>query len=76
MSVLEELKRTIAKVTHGNEQDITVDTALKDMNIDSLHWIQIIVAIESAFDVEIDIDKMREFVTVGDFVKHVEELGG
>ena len=76
MSVMDEVKRTLAKITRYNEQDIALDTALQDLKVDSLHWVQIIVAVESTFDIEIDIDKMRDFVTVGDFVKHVEDLAG
>lgn len=76
MSVMDEVKPILAKITRYNEQDIALDTALQDLKVDSLHWVQIIVAVESTFDIEIDIDKMRDFVTVGDFVKHVEDLAG
>lgn len=76
MSVMDEVKGTLAKITRYNEHDITLDTALADLKADSLHWVQIIVAVESTFDIEIDIDRMRDFVTVGDFVKHIEDLAG
>ena len=74
MSTLDELKSILARVTHCNEQDISLATALKDLKADSLHWVQIIVAVESTFDIEIDIDKIRGFTTVDDFLKHIEEL--
>lgn len=74
MSVFDEVKKILARVTHCNEQDITPAMLLKDLKADSLHWVQIIVAVESTFDVEVDIDKMKGFVTVEDFVKHVESL--
>jgi len=74
MSSFEQVKGIISKTTHYNEQDMTLDTALADLKADSLHWVQIIVAVESTFDIEIDIEKMKEFVTVGDFVNHVEEM--
>lgn len=76
MSVMDEVKPILAKITRYNEQDIALDTALQDLKVDSLHWVQIIVAVESTFNIEIDIDRMRDFVTVGDFVKHVEDLAG
>jgi len=72
--MLDELKQIIGKVAHCNEHDITPDTTLKDLKVDSLQWVQIIVAVESTFDIEIDIDKLREFVTVGDFLTHIEDL--
>lgn len=74
MSTFDEVKGIISKITHYNEQDMNLDTSLADLNADSLHWVQIIVGVESVFDIEIDIEKMSEFTTVGDFVNHVEEL--
>jgi len=74
MPAFEEIRGIMSKVTHYNEQEMTLETALADLQADSLHWVQIIVSVESTFDIEIDIDKMREFTTVGDFVNHVEEL--
>lgn len=74
MGTFDELKSIMARATKCNEQDISPDTALKDMKVDSLHWIQIIVAVESTFDIEVDIDRMREFVTVDDFLKHIQAL--
>ena len=76
MSIMDEVKGILAKITRYNEHDIALDTALADLKADSLHWVQIIVAVESTFDIEIDIDRMRDFVTVGDFVKHIEDLAG
>jgi len=74
MSSFDEIRGIISKITHFNEQDMTLNTALADLKADSLHWVQIIVGVESTFDIEIDIEKMRDFNTVGDFVNHVEEL--
>ena len=72
MSTLDEVTRIIARVAHCSADEISLDTALKDIKADSLHWVQIIVGVENAFTIEIDIDKMPEFVTVGDFVKYIE----
>jgi len=74
MSTLDELRRSIARVTRCSEQGINPETALKDIKADSLHWVQIIVSVENALDIEIDIDKerMQELATIGDFVKYIE----
>ena len=72
MSTLDEVSRIIARITHCSADEISLDTALKDIKADSLHWVQIIIATENAFDIEIDIDQMKEFTTIEDFVKHVE----
>jgi len=74
MSTLDELRRSIARVTRCSEQEINPETALKDIKADSLHWVQIIVGVENALDIEIDIDRerMQKLATVADFVKYIE----
>ena len=74
MPTLEELRKVIARITRCSEQEISIETALKDIKADSLHWVQIIVGVENALDIEIDIDRMKEFTTIGDFVKYIDSL--
>ena len=73
MSTLDQLKKIIAKVTHGAEGDIALNTPLKDIKADSLHWVQIIIAVEGAFNTEVDVDAMKKFVTIGDFVQYIDK---
>ena len=72
MSTLDELKRIIARIAHCSPDEINLETALKDIKADSLHWVQIIVAAENTFNIEIDIDRMKDFTTIEDFVKYIE----
>ena len=76
MSTFDEVRRSIATVTRCSEQGIKPETALKDIKADSLHWVQIIVGIENALDIEIDIDqeRLKSLATVEDFVKYVENF--
>ena len=75
MSTLDQLKKIIAKVTHGTEGDIALNTPLKEIKADSLHWVQIIIAVEGAFNIEVDVDAMKKFVTINDFVQYIEKTG-
>jgi acyl carrier protein len=72
VSTLDEIRRIIAKITRADAQTIGPEMPLKDVKADSLDWVQIIVGVESAFDMEVDIDRLREFVTIHDFVSYVE----
>jgi acyl carrier protein len=72
MSTLDELRIVIAKITHCDEQEINLDTALKDVKADSLNWVQIIIGVEMALDVEIDIDRLKELTTIQDFVNYMD----
>ena len=73
MSVFDELKKILARVAKKRDEDITIDMPLANLHLDSLNWVQAIVGIESRFDMEVDIEKLKTFKTVGDLVKHIEE---
>ena len=72
MSTLDELRIVIAKITHCDEQEINLDTTLKDVKADSLNWVQIIIGVEMALDIEIDINRMKELTTIQDFVNYMD----
>ena len=74
MSTLETIKSVMARITHCNEDDVKAETLLKDIKADSLHWVQIIVGIESATNVEIDFDMMKEIESINDLVKYIDSL--
>jgi len=73
LPVFDELKKILARVAKKREQDITIDMPLANLHLDSLNWVQAIVGIESRFDMEVDIERLKTFTTVGDLVKHIEE---
>jgi len=76
MSTFDEVRRSIARVSRCSEQEINRETQLKDIQADSLHWVQIIVGVENALDIEIDIDQeqMKSLATVGDFAEYIESF--
>jgi acyl carrier protein len=76
MSSFEELQKAIAKITHCDRQNISQDTELKDIDADSLHWVQIIVAVENALDIEMDAERLRDMTTIQDFVTYLDGLKG
>ena len=51
MAALDELRIVIAKITHCDEQDIILETALKDIKADSLQWLQIIIGTDDFFNI-------------------------
>lgn len=71
--VLEKVKQIIAGKMSISEDEITVDTKLKeDLQADSLDMVELVMAAEDEFGVEIEEDAVREFVTIGDVVKYIE----
>ena len=74
MPTLEEISGIIAKITRCRKDEISLQMELKDVKADSLHWLQIIIGVENAFGIEIDVEKMREFTTIGEFVEYIDSL--
>ena len=55
------------------DREITPDTSLmKDLEADSLDAVEIIMALEDEFNVEIPDTEAEKFQTIGDIVKYIE----
>lgn len=72
---LKKLQAIVADVLDINEDEIKLDTAfVEDLGADSLDLFQIITALETEFDVEFDIDKAKDIITVADAVEEIKRL--
>lgn len=75
--VAARITQLIAEKTETPIEQITMDTALEDIEIESLDLIEIIMEVEEIYDIEIDMnaveawDKMNN---VGDLVRTVNEF--
>jgi acyl carrier protein len=71
----DKIKQIIAdQLALDNASVISLDTSLmKDLEADSLDAVEIIMAIEDEFDIEIPDEDAEKFQTIGDIVKYVEE---
>lgn len=73
---MEKLKKAIIKII-GKELEVSPrtikdDTSIQeDLGADSLDVINIVMAIENKFNIEIDEDTLTEFDTVGEIVKRL-----
>lgn len=69
----EKIKAIIAEQLNVNEDMIQIETHLmKDLEADSLDAVEIIMAIEDEFDIEIPDEDAEKFQTVSDLVNYVE----
>ena len=62
----------------GVEKDKVTDTAsfIDDLGADSLDTVELVMALEEAFDIEIPDEAAEGIATVGDAVKFIEEKKG
>lgn len=72
--VFDKIRELIVEQLGVEEEAITLGTHLmKDLEADSLDAVEIIMAIEDEFDIEIPDDDAEKFQLIGDIVKYVEE---
>ncbi len=72
--IFDKIKDIIIEQLQVEESDISMDTNLmKDLSADSLDAVEIIMAIEEEYGIEIPDEDAENFQTVGDLVEYVEE---
>ena len=70
----EKIREIIMEQLSAPESAVTMDTHLmKDLEADSLDAVEIIMAIEDEFEIEIPDEDVEKFQTVGDLVRYVED---
>ncbi|MCF6461044.1 acyl carrier protein [Clostridium sp. Cult3] len=72
--VYEKIKMMISNQFNIDEDDITMDTSFrKDLGADSIDLVELIMALEDEFDLEVEDDEVEKINTVGDAVNYIDE---
>ena len=72
--VLDVIKGMIIDQLGVSEDELQLETNLmKDLEADSLDAVEIIMAIEDEYDIEIPDEDAERFQTIGDIVSYVEK---
>jgi acyl carrier protein len=72
--IFDKIRDIIAEQLGVDKEDITMATNLmKDLEADSLDAVEIIMAIEDEFELEIPDEQAEQFQLVSNLVKYVEE---
>lgn len=72
MPVQETVKNIVIKIVRKPDIDFTPTTTFKDLNADSLDIVQILVALEDTYDIEIQDEDLQEVTNMGEFIAYVE----
>ncbi|MFS8542052.1 MAG: acyl carrier protein [Tissierellales bacterium] len=73
--VFEKLKKMISDQFGIDEDDIDMDTSFKDdLNADSLDLVELVMAIEDEFDLQVADEDVENIKTVGDAVNYINEI--
>lgn len=73
MNIFEKVKGIVAEQLGVETADIALETSFDDLNADSLDVVELIMALEEEFDIEIPDEDAEKIKTVGDAVEYIKE---
>lgn len=72
--ILEKVKEIVAEQLGVDEDDIVPEASfIDDLGADSLDIVELIMALEEEFDMEIPDEEAEKIVTVGDAVEYIKK---
>ena len=72
-STEQTVKDIVIGIVHCNEEDLTTQTTWKDLEADSLDLVQMLVALEDTYGIEISDEDAETLTNFGDMVKYIEQ---
>jgi acyl carrier protein len=75
MSVFDKVKKVIVEQLGVDESEVTPDASITDdLGADSLDQVELVMALETEFNLDIPDEEAEKIKTVGDAVRYVEEV--
>ncbi len=74
MEVFETVKEIIAEELAVDADEVTAEATFDDLGADSLDIVEVVMAFEEEFDIEISDEDAEDINTVQDAVDYIEEL--
>nr|WP_037999437.1 acyl carrier protein [Thermacetogenium phaeum] len=71
--IFEKVKSIIAEQLGVAEEELTPETSFEDLNADSLDIVELIMALEEEFDLEIPDEEAEKIQTVGEIVEYLKD---
>ena len=75
-SIEQTVKNIIVRIVHCKEDDLTPETTWKDLKADSLDLVQMLVALEDTFGIEISDEDAKTLTNFGDMVNYITQHQG
>ena len=72
-NVEETLGKIITKITRKENVTLNPTTTFKELGADSLDVVQILVALEETFDIELVDEDLKKLNNIGDFLGYVKK---
>ncbi len=72
VDIFEKIKEMVVEQLGVEEEEIKLSATFKDLNADSLDIVELVMAMEEEFDLEISDEEVENIRTVEDVVKYIE----
>ena len=73
MSLFDQVRKIVSDKLRVQAEKITLESSLPgDLGVDSLDSIELVMAFEGEFNIEIPDDDVDTLVTIGDVIKYIE----
>ena len=74
MAIIDDVKEVVVEQLSVSADEVKEDSKfVEDLGADSLDVVELVMALEEKFDIEIPDDEAEKIMTVGDAVKYVED---
>jgi len=74
MAVVEKVKSIIAEQLGVKQEEVIPEASfIDDLGADSLDTVELVMALEEEFNIEIPDEDAEKITTVGDSIKYIEE---
>lgn len=74
MALFEDVKEVVVEQLNVNPDEVKEESKfVEDLGADSLDVVELVMALEEKFDIEIPDTDAEKIATVGDAIKHIEE---
>ncbi len=71
-SVEETVKKIVTRIVRKPEMEFKPSATFKDLKTDSLDVVQILVAVEDTFDIEIQDEELKNIANMEGFIAYIE----
>ncbi len=73
MEVFEKVKELISEQLDLDGEQLTIKTTFEDIDADSLDVVELVMALEEEFNLEIADEDVEKIKTIGDIVSYIEK---
>lgn len=74
MALLEDVKEVVVEQLNVDPAEVKEESKfVEDLGADSLDVVELVMALEEKFDIEIPDDEAEKIITVADAIKYIED---